>query len=176
MPSFRIVPPTSVAGTWEVSKVPFPVAMYILPEESAAIPNDSDKGPRISLERALITFDAKHESQMHVSLTFQNHGKILFEEARVVYIEFDDELRRNYIRRPLMSIDLKSVWPGETKSFGETFLAPALRPGRYLVRLWIPSTDPASKFDKSHNLMLNNKGVAETATGLNLISTMIVVP
>jgi hypothetical protein len=139
-------------------------------------PNDSDKGPRISLERALITFDAEHESQMHVSLTFQNHEKIVFEEARVVYIEFDDELGRNYIRRPLMSINLKSVWPGETKSFAETLLAPALRPGRYLVRLWIPSTDPAFKFDKSHNLMLNNKGVAETATGLNLIATIIVVP
>jgi len=52
--------------------------------------------------------------------------------------------------------------------------APALQPGRYFLRLWIPNPDPALKFDPARNLLLSNEGVPEPKSGLNRIATISV--
>jgi hypothetical protein len=134
--------------------------------------SDSTQKPEIALDHAMISFNAKAESYMHIDLTFRNIGKRPFTEIRTVYIEFDDEAGQNYIRRPLPHVAFQSLTPGETKTFSDVFLAPALRPGRYLVRLWIPSPVPALKFDSVHNFLLSNTGIPQLATRLNEIAVL----
>jgi hypothetical protein len=128
----------------------------------------------LALDHAKITFNAHDESIMHVGLTFRNVGGAAFTERRTVYIEFDDEGGRNFIRRPLPSVNFQQVGPGEKKTFTESFLVPALLPGRYLVRLWIPSPEPALKFEASQNLLLRNEAVPEAATRLNHIADIVI--
>jgi hypothetical protein len=135
---------------------------------------DSTEKPQIALDHAMISFNAKAESYMHIDLTFRNIGKRPFTEIRTVYIEFDDEAGQNYIRRPLPHVAFQSLTSGETKTFSDAFLAPALRPGRYLVRLWIPSPVPALKFDSVHNFLLSNTGIPQLATRLNEIAVVTV--
>ena len=132
------------------------------------------KEPQIVLDHAFINFDAKHESHMHIDLTFRNAGKTALTERRTVYIQFDDDTGQNYIRRPLPHVEFQKIAPGETRTFSDTFIAPALRPGRYLIRLWMPNPDPALKFDASHNLLLSNAVVVEPATRLNQIGAITV--
>lgn len=136
---------------------------------------DAVQGPRIALDRAAVRFSTGHDNYMHIDLTFRNAGKAAFTQARTVYIEFDDPTGQNYIRRPLPHVDFRALEPGETKTFSDIFLAPALPPGRYFVRLWIPDPDPALKFDAAHNLLLSNVPVSDTATRLNQIAAVTVV-
>jgi len=135
---------------------------------------EEQKGPRILLNHALITFEPAHESRMHIELTFTNKGSMALAEARTVYIEFDDEAGENHIRRPLPHVDFKKLVPGTTLTFTANFLAPALQAGHYHAYLWIPSPDPKSKFDAAHNLLLDNEQVADRASGLNRIAVISV--
>jgi hypothetical protein len=132
------------------------------------------KEPGISLDRATIHFSTGRDNYMHIDLTFRNAGKAAFTDARTLYIEFDDPTGQNYIRRPLPHVDFRALAPGETKTFSDIFLAPALPPGRYLVQLWIPDPNPALKFDAAHNLLLSNVPVSGTATRLNQIAAVTV--
>jgi Domain of unknown function (DUF4832) len=136
--------------------------------------SEEQKGPRILLSHALVTFEPAHESRMRIELTFTNKGSSALAEARTAYIEFDDEAGANHIRRPLPHVDLNKLMPGATLTFADQFLAPALRPGHYRVYLWIPSPDPKLKFDASHNLLLGNEEIAERANGLNRIAEISV--
>jgi hypothetical protein len=136
--------------------------------------SEEQKGPRILLNHAFITFEPAHESRMHIELTFTNKGSIALGEARTAYIEFDDEAGANHIRRPLPHVDLNKLVPGATLTFADQFLAPALQPGHYRVYLWIPSPAPKLKFDASHNLLLGNEVIAERANGLNRIAAISV--
>ena len=136
--------------------------------------SDSTAKPEIALDHAVISFNANREGHMHIDLTFRNISKIPFTEARTVYIEFDDEAGQNYIRRPLPHVMLQGLAPGETKTFSDTFLAPALGPGRYLICLWIPSPDPALKLDSTHNFLLSNTSVPQRTTRLNEIAAVTV--
>jgi hypothetical protein len=113
---------------------------------------------------------------MRVELAFKNVGEVWVQDLRTVYIEFDDEAGRNYIRRPLPSVDLRQIAPGEVKKFSDVFLAPSLRPNRYIVQLWIPSSDAAIRFDRSRDFLLSGAGVSEKSTGLNRIATITVQP
>jgi hypothetical protein len=92
----------------------------------------------------------------------------------MVYIALDDEAGQNHLRRPLPHVDFKKVIPGEPMTFTDRFLAPALRPGCYFVRLWIPSLDPDLKFDAAHNFLLSNQNVSDATSGLNEIATISV--
>jgi len=134
----------------------------------------NDEGAKIALERVLITFDAAQESHMHVDLTFQNIGKTAFAEKRTVYIEFDDPAGRNYIRRPLPNVDFQKLAPRVAKTFSDIFLAPKLPPGRYLVGLWIPNSDPALRFNPSYNLSLSNIVKRELGARLNQIASVTI--
>lgn len=138
----------------------------------------SDRGdmPRIALDRAVITFRPRDESRMQVKLTFRNIGKRSLKERRSVYIEFDDIAGKNYIRRPLHHVDLRQLAPGERKEFDEVLLVPALRPNRYVVRLWIPDPKSAVKFNPAHSLLLSTIGVPDEPTGTNQIAAITVEP
>jgi hypothetical protein len=129
---------------------------------------------QISLRKARITFNAKGESEMHVDLSFQNLARSTFVENRPVYIEFDDNDGRNYIRRQLRTVDFRKLAPGRTKGFSNAFLAPALQPGRYLVKLWIPSSDLALRSESSHSLLLCNSASSDSTIGLNRIAEILV--
>ncbi|HTQ59755.1 MAG TPA: hypothetical protein VMI32_06010, partial [Candidatus Solibacter sp.] len=80
----------------------------------------------------------------------------------------------NHIRRPLPHVNLKTLTPDTPTTSVDQFLAPALQPGRYFVRLWIPSPDPKLKFDAANNLLLGNEEVADRASGLNRIAVISV--
>ena len=134
----------------------------------------TESKPQIVLNHAVITFEPKHESRMRIELTFTNEAKTAVTERRTVYIEFNDPAGENHIRRPLPHVDFQKLSPGEPVTFVDQFLAPALRPDRYFVRLWIPSPDPERKFDATQNLLLSNEGMADHATGLNRIATIMV--
>ena len=135
-----------------------------------------DREPKLALVHATIKFAPHDESHMRVDLTFRNVGQTTLAETRVVYIEFDDDAGRNYIRRPLPHIDLQKVAPGQTKTFGDVLLVPALRPRHYLIRLWIPSADPTLKFDSSSNFLLGNTRMPEEKTALNRIGAITIKP
>lgn len=131
--------------------------------------------PRIVINRAKLWFGAKEDSKMRVELTFTNTSKRAFWENRAVYIAIDDESGENHLRRLLPSVDFRKLAPGTPITFNETLRAPAFQPGRYFILLWIPSSDPALKFEVTHDFRLANTGVADENSGLNRIATFTVV-
>lgn len=129
---------------------------------------------RIALVHAFVRFHPNDEGKMQIELTFKNIGEGSLREADTVYIEFDDGAGQNYIRRPLPHVDFRQLAPGKVKTFTDTLLAPALLPNRYIVRLWIPSSNAADRFDARRDLLLGGAGVAEPSTGLNRVATIMV--
>lgn len=113
---------------------------------------------------------------MRIELTFTNQGRESITEKRTVYIAIDDTKGENHMRRILPKVDFTKLEPGETVKFQETLLAPAFAPGDYNISLWIPSEDPALKFDSHHNMLLSSKEVLDSATGLNHIGNVTVEP
>jgi hypothetical protein len=111
---------------------------------------------------------------MLIQLTFTNESDVAFAGSRTVYIAFDDEAGQNHIRRPLPHVDFQNLVSREPMTFSDQFLAPALEPGRYFVRLWIPDPSPALKFDAAHNFLLSNEGMADLSSGLDRIATVLI--
>jgi hypothetical protein len=107
-------------------------------------------------------------------LTITNRGTTAISEARTVYIAIDGADGKNFLRRALPSVNLNKVAPQQTAAFSETLLSPAFPPGTYTIQLWIPSPETSLKFDPSHNLLLANIGVPDSATGLNTLATFTV--
>ena len=142
---------------------------------SAASPGTEQiAGPRIALDHASLFFDTDQDSHMKIGLTISNRGSAAFSESRTVYIAIDGADRSNYLRRALPHVDLSKVAPQQTVVFSETLLSPAFPRGAYTIHLWIPSPEPSLKFDPSHNLLLSNIGVPDSATGLNRLATFTV--
>jgi hypothetical protein len=131
-------------------------------------------GPGIALDRASLSFNTDQDSHMKISLTISNHGSTAISEARTVYIAFDGADGKNFMRRALPTVDLSKVAPQQTAAFSETLLSPAFPRGTYTIHLWIPSTETSLKFDPSHNLLLANIGVPDSATGLNTLAMFTV--
>ncbi len=131
-------------------------------------------GPRIALDRASLFFDTDQDSHMKIGLTITNHGSAAISEARTVYIAIDGADGKNVMRRALPSVDLSKIAPQQTVVFSETLLSPAFPRGTYTIHLWIPSPETSLKFDPSHNLLLANIGVPDSATGLNTLATFTV--
>lgn len=132
--------------------------------------------PRIVLKHSLISFETDDENYMRVELTFTNQGQTPVSEPRSVYLAIDDDSGRNYFRRALPGADLRKLTPGKHLMFSERLLVPVLLQGRYVVHLWIPSSDPALQFNPAQNLLLSNQGVAKPDTGLNQLATFSIVP
>jgi hypothetical protein len=133
--------------------------------------------PRIVLNRAVLSFSPKSESHMLVELTFTNDSTKLISEHRTVYLAVDGEDGRNYVRRPLPSVDLSALKPGESQTSSEHLRIAGFRGGaRYVIHLWIPDPDPSLKFNATHNLLLSNVGVGDPATGLNTLAQFTVDP
>ena len=139
---------------------------------SLAAETGGSEQPRIVLTRARFSFEPSEESHMRVELTFQNAGSSSIGEARTAYLAVDDAEGRNYTRRPLPSVDFRKLAPGRSLKFSDVLLIPAYGVGRYLIHLWIPSSE--SQFDSSRNWFLASQGVAESQTGLNLLATFAV--
>jgi hypothetical protein len=131
-------------------------------------------GPRIALDHASLFFDTDQDSHMKIGLTITNHGSAAVSEARAVYIAIDGADGKNFMRRALPSVDLRKVAPQQTVVFSERLLSPAFPRGTYTIHLWIPSRETSLKFDPSHNLLLANIGVPDSATGLNTLATFTV--
>ncbi len=131
-------------------------------------------GPRIALGHASLFFDTDQDSHMKIGLAISNHGSAAVSEARTVYIAIDGADGKNYLRRALLSVDLSKVAPQQTVVFSETLLSPAFPRGTYTIHLWIPSPETSLKTDPSHNLLLANVGVPDSATGLNTLATFTV--
>jgi hypothetical protein len=132
--------------------------------------NTSDAVPRIVLNHAVLSFETNDESHMKIELTFTNQSAAAFSEARTVFIAIDEPSGKNHVRRPLPQVDLRKLAPHQTLTFSEILLSPAFPRGDYVVHLWIPSSDPALKFDAPHNLLLGNIGVPDSVTGLNTLA------
>jgi hypothetical protein len=130
--------------------------------------------PRIVLNHAMLSFETNDESHMKIELTFTNLSAAAFLEARTAFIAIDEPSGKNHVRRPLPQVDLHKLAPHQTLTFSETLLSPAFPRGDYVVHLWIPSADPASKFDAAHNLLLDNLGVPDSVTGLNTLASFTV--
>lgn len=139
-------------------------------------PRDRTGIAEIALDHAAITFGLRDESRMQVKLTFSNIGGSTFPDVRTAYIEFDDPSGKNYIRRPLPHVDFREIAPGGTATFEDDFLVATLRPGSYVVALWIPSADERFRFQPSDSFLLANVGRPERAAGLNQIATLTITP
>ena len=126
---------------------------------------------RIVLTHALLFFQPTDESHMRVELTFKNEGSKPVSDMREAYLAVDDDAGQNYVRRILSHVDLQKLAPGQSLTFVDVLLVGAFRAGHYTVHLWIPSSDPALKFDSSKNLLLSSEGVADPSTGLNTLAT-----
>ncbi len=136
--------------------------------------SDRSAAPRIVLDRAVISFVPAKESRMSVELTFTNESGNKIADQRMVYLAIDDERGENYMRRSLPHVDFTKLEPGRLTKFQEVLLAPAFSPGRYIVSIWIPSTDPSLKFDPAYNFLLSSNGVPDPTTGLNQIAKFTV--
>lgn len=136
--------------------------------------NATNAAPRIVLNHATLSFETNDESHMKIELTFTNQSAAAISENRSVFIAIDEPSGKNHVRRPLPQVDLRKLAPRQSLTFSETLLAPAFPRGDYVVHLWIPSSDPALKFDAAHNLLLSNVGVPDSATGLNTLANFTV--
>lgn len=136
---------------------------------------DANGEARIVLNHADFSFKTKRDNWMRVELTFSNAGAAKMAEARQVYLAVDDAEGHNYIRRVLPHVDLRSLAPGEHQTFSDRLLIPALRPGSYVIHLWVPDPDPSLQFNSAHNLLLSSVGVPDRKTGLNTLATFTVV-
>jgi hypothetical protein len=142
----------------------------------AAMPAGEKNGDmRIVLNHAAFSFKTKNENWMNVELTFSNAAAAKMAEAPKVYLAVDDAEGHNYIRRVLPHADLRSLAPGERQTFSDRLLIPALRPGSYVIHLWIPDPDPSLQFNSAHNFLLSSVGVPDRKTGLNTVATFTVV-
>lgn len=129
---------------------------------------------QIALDRAELSFKTTDDNWMRLELRFTKLDSIPLSEAWRVYIAIDDDSGHNLIRRPLPSVNLASLAPGKSVDFKERLMFPALRPGHYQIKLWIPSGDPKFKFNSAHNLLVSSVGVADQKSGLNTIATFSV--
>src|SRR5262249_46349166 len=116
-----------------------------------AASSEEPSSPKIALDRAQLSIGNGDGQTSTIRLRFTNIDFARVAESRIVYIQIDDEAGRNYVRRPLSSVKLDAIAPGQSLDFSQTYLFPAFEPGSYIVRLWIPSSDPKSKFDASKN-------------------------
>ena len=143
--------------------------------ETPASTANAEGEPRITLNRAEISFKTKVENSMRVELTFTNRSAVSDPEARSVYLSIDNDAGQNLVRRVLPHVDFRKLEPGKRVTFSDRLLIGVLRPGEYTVHLWIPSPDPALKFDPAKNLMLSNVAVPDKQTGLNTLATFAIV-
>jgi hypothetical protein len=133
----------------------------------------SRKPSGITLSHANFWFKTTDDSHLRVSLTFAKLGPstIPIEASRPAYLSIDGPDGQNFVRRPLPSVHWEAVNPQKPVTFSDTFIAPALVPGQYAIHLWIPSPDPAQKFDMARATLLGNPGMADAKTGLNLLAS-----
>ena len=132
--------------------------------------SESHVDPRIVLNRAELSFSADEESWMVVDLTFTNDGPLRPSSNLTAYLAIDDEQGSNYLRRPLPAIALHRLAAGHRGSFSDRLLAPALRPGNYILHLWI--FDKAPSDPESHTLLLSSSGVSDLKSGVNTLATL----
>jgi hypothetical protein len=138
-------------------------------------PVATDRDPRLVLRHATISFQTDEENYMRAEFTFENPGKAALPALYPVYLSIDDESGNNYFRRRLPSVDLSKVTPGKQLTFSDHVVVPALRPGRYLVQLWILRPGLSPQFDPAHSFLLSSRGVADPESGLNKLATMTIV-
>lgn len=142
---------------------------------SAPRPASQDKSvSRVVLTRAVISFRPDDSSNMLAKLTFTNTGKSRSREARTVYLEVDDNAGNNYVRRSLPTVDFRKLSPGKPVTFSEPLRVSAFPPGPYTIALWIPSSEPAFKFNPAHNFLVNSVGVPDPRSGLNILAQFTV--
>ena len=142
---------------------------------SALGPASHDKSrSRIAITRAVISFRPNDSSNMRAELTFTNTGTVRSSDARIVYLEIDDNARNNYVRRSLPSVDFRKLSPGKAVTFSEQFRVSAFPPGRYAIALWIPSSESALKFNPARNFLISSAGVPDPRTGLNILAKFTV--
>jgi hypothetical protein len=166
--------PTAATSQCEISGTR---ELQIICEYIAGPPGDADSGtsPRVLLNRAEISFNPSEDGHMDIELTLTNDSGSKISERRTVYLAIDGEKGENHMRRPLPHVDFTELEPGKLTKFQETLAAPAFRPGRYTVSIWIPATDPSFKFDPMHNFLLSSKDVPDRGTGLNQIAKFTVI-
>lgn len=162
-------PKCGIAGEGDITIT----CVYTVAARSDTNKQDSQ---RIVLDRAVLSLDPKSESHMLVNLTFTNDSSRQISERRTVYLAIDGEDDRNYVRRPLPSVDFSTLAPGESRTYSDHLHIGAFPAGRYTIHLWIPDPDPSFKFNAAHSLLLSNVGVGDPATGLNTLAQFTVAP
>lgn len=128
----------------------------------------------IALDRAVISFRPDDSSNMLAKLTLTNRGTAPMLDTRTVYLTIDDDAGNNYVRRTLPTVDLRKLSPGKEVTFSEQLRVAAFPPGGYTIALWIPSSEPALKFNPAHNLLISSAGVADSQKGLNILAKFTV--
>jgi hypothetical protein len=129
---------------------------------------------KIALNRARLSLKTNDANDMRMEATFTNVGGAPISDALTVYLAIDDDAANNYVRRVLPTVDFRKLIPGKPLSFSETLRIAAFPPGRYTIQLWIPDPDPGLKFNPAHNFLLRGAGVANRATGLNVLARFTV--
>jgi hypothetical protein len=175
-PAAAVASPSSSAGPQCETTGTGKLTVSCTYNASPAIGSVEGATPRVLLNRAVLVFGLWQESHMHIELEFTNESGTKILEPRTVYLAIDDSKGLNHMRRPLPELDFTKLPPGKTLKFEETLLAPAFSPGPYTISLWIPSNDPALKFDPKHNFLLSSVDVPESDTGLNRIAKFVSTP
>ena len=67
-------------------------------------------------------------------------------------------------------MDIRRLQPGLSMTFSEVLRVAAFPPGHYRVQLWIPDPDKSQMFNPACNFLLDNAGVADVATRLNMLT------
>jgi hypothetical protein len=158
-------PKCSISGTDEITIT----CDYPSPARSSSGSADS---PRIALNHAVISFDPTEEGMLDLALTFAKEPADIQLTSRPVYFEIDDDSGRNYVRR-LTVVDFSKL-TAQPRTFSEKMNSPILPIGHFIMYLWIPDPNPALRFDRAHNFLLNNPGVSDAAKGLNKLADLTV--
>ena len=139
-----------------------------------------ERNSRIAITRAVISFRPDDASNLRAELTFKNTGRVRSSDARTVYLEIDadtgsnNHANNNYVRRSLPTVDFQKLSPGKAVTFSEQLRVAAFPPGHYTIALWIPSSEPALKFNSAQNFLISSTGVPDPQTGLNILAKFTV--
>jgi len=128
----------------------------------------------VALNSARLSLKTNDANDMQAELTFTDIGSAPISDALTVYLAIDDDKANNYVRRVLPEVDFRKLTPGKPLTFSETLRIAAFPPGHYTIHLWIPDPDPTRKFNPAYNFLLRSVGVADPATGLNIVARFAV--
>ena len=129
-------------------------------------------GYRLRLTGATYPTNVSSGGTMALSIGLHNSGWASVINPRPVFAVLDGPGGRFNI--PL-SVDPRSWESGQSPTINQTVTLPTMPSGTYRLALWLPDQATSLRNDARYSIRLANIGTWDSATGLNVLATNVVV-